>query len=115
MCKRLSHFIRRSSRLFGLLTLAVFVGSQPCLAEEAKLRPVIENLGAPVAIAVRPDSGTPQQLFVADLAAGRIIQIDGSTAGTIKREITGFPRGTLQAGKPLLGQGIASIHFLDHS
>jgi hypothetical protein len=115
MRNRLSHNIRRSLRLSGLLALAVFVGAQTCFAEEAKLRPVIENLGAPVAIAVRPDSGTPQQLFVADRATGRVIQIDGSTAGTSKREITGFPRGAFQPGKPLLGQGIASIHFLDHS
>ena len=74
---------------------------------------LLGKLQLPCSIAVRPESGQPGEIFVADRGAGRILRLNPNQPDHSSTAISGFP---VDAADPasVNAAGIQSIYFLDH-
>lgn len=100
--------------LVRVLTIAglIFSAAAPLLAADAP-RKILGNLQLPCSIAVRPESGQPGDIFIADRGAGRVVRINASQPDRATTAIAGFPVDSENANSPT-APGIQSIYFLDH-
>jgi hypothetical protein len=90
------------------------IAASPVKASDPLVTKVASGLNGPYAIAVQPDSGSHNEIFVGESGAGRVIRISADRADASVEAITGFPQRATskpQASAP----GIASLFFVDHS
>lgn len=97
-----------------VLTIAglVISAASPLLAADAPQK-ILGNLQLPCSITVRPESGQPGEIFVADRGAGQVIRINASQPDRATTAIAGFPVDSENAKSPT-APGIQSIYFIDH-
>jgi hypothetical protein len=109
--------ITGTNRWVCVCTVAWLVALTVCptlLAAEVAVEKVLGGLLSPCAIALRPGSGDPGDVFVAECGAGRIVKLSGGKADVGTEVITGFapPHG---ADGERGGAGVQSLIFLDHT
>lgn len=74
---------------------------------------ILGNLQLPCSIAVRPESGQPGEIFIADRGAGSVVRFNASQPNHATTAIAGFPVDSENANSPT-APGIQSIYFIDH-
>jgi hypothetical protein len=95
------------------LAVVMVHGATRTWAAEAKVETILSDLRAPCCVAVRPDSNSaPAEIFVADRAAGRVIQVHAETPNAGDEAIAGFPVAEA-ADSSGCAVGVRSLCFLD--
>jgi hypothetical protein len=100
-----------------MASLVGLAASSTALAADVSVEKVIGNLEGPCALAVRPGSSGPSDVFVAECGAGRVVRIEGDKSGRSKEVISGFPpqaaEGKSNENSSVVG--VQSLFFLDRT
>src|SRR5262249_4116843 len=106
--------IRRAGWLFTLWL--AWSASSASIADEGNkvaIQKLFSGLKTPLAVAVRPSAGgEPQEVFVAESGAGRVVRFSDDKPKTTTPVITGFATTTVD--QPFT-KGVQSLLFLDRS
>ncbi len=107
-------------KVVSALALSIAVGAvtaiaaSPVKTPDSMVTKLASGLKGPYGIAVQPDSGSHNELFIAESGAGRVIRLAADHPDTSVEAITGFPQRA--ASKPQSDVlGITSLFFVDHS
>lgn len=99
---------------WALSWLVALAACPKSLAADIAVEKVLTGLHGPCAIAVRPSSGDPGEVFVAESGAGRVVKLASGKAGDGPEIITGFDAPSAADEKSGAG-GVQSLIFLDHT